>query len=416
MTTETVIPEALTGFTDPQPVALPGGRWVAWRVGPEFRGTRPLVMLPADWQERPHEVTPYLIPPKVIPRGSTGWAFTDPLRRLQLVWEDATRRQETTGARPGRSVEEFVLSEGVPVDTYLPLQPWVLEREIAISDEFDRMQVPAICEALGLVMDWTSKSHPLRQAGTPALVEAVSQVLPSRIRPDRTYRELRSLLKNGLPLQRPDPELGILGQVMTRLVVAAVPFGGERTDLVWVTPSGAEKLTATRRFDVTEADYEHSFRHVEHVHYERYLRREREAYRMPLWRYTPAVRGWFKMKPPHVKVVTAAGIKGMGVHCLPLRTVDGTEIDMVVDARSVESKEAWAWFVQEDENLWLGEIPAGVTDHGPHYHRRQAVSVRPELHILAQLPMDPVRQLQPELMQLKGLLGMAHDLGLAEVH
>jgi len=342
----------------------------------------------------------------------------DPLQRIRRVWERAQqRRDEGHGSTtPAGTVQEFILTEGTAVDRYLPLQPWVLEHEVRLSHGFDRMQVPGICRALGLVMDWTSKSHPLRHVGTPALIQQIEHLLPRQIRPDRVYRELRSLLKNGLPLQHPDPELGRFGTVMTRCVVAAVPFQGERTDLVWVTPSGAEKLRAVRPFDTTEPEFRRSFQHVRcGLHYETYLRQEREPTRTPLWRYTPAVRGWFEMVPPHVKVVTAAGIKGMTAHCLPLATVDGTAIDLVVDARSVQSKEAWAWFVQEDDNLWLGEIPAGVTDHGPHYHRRQQVSIRPELHILAGLPQDPLRQLQPEMHRLRQLLWMAEDLQLAEL-
>lgn len=393
----TTLQEVLRRFTAPEEVILPTNRFLAYRVGPEWRGMRHLLLIDrASLHE--HNPTAYLLQIEIVP-SPLGPKPLEPYQRLTQALH--------------RSPDEMyrILREAPRVDLYCPYQAFVMEREIAVSDQFDRLAAPWIADTFGLVMEWTSKSHPLRQMAMPELVEAVQTLLPSRIRPDRTYRELRSLLKNGLPLVTPDTTTPF-GEAIAEVTVAALPFHGERTDLVWVTPSGARKLQAWRHFDVPEQDYRRSFAHCqpEAVPYHREEQTPFGTIRHTYW------RGRFVAQPPHCKVVTSSAVKGMTALTGQYYAADGTEIDLIVDTRSVESKDAWEWFPHGGEdNVFLGVMHAGITDHAQHYHRPQQVSVRPELHLLGRLSGDPIQMLKPQLERLEELWRMAQELELAYV-
>jgi len=394
--------DILNHFTNPTPVDFPSNRLLTYRVGVEWNGIRPLLVIPMDRFGRLAE--PRLLPASIRLDAEGIPVVTDPLRRLIKI-KHSSRGMDGVW-------EEVWAAKWV--DLYLPYQAFVLEREVELDSRIDREAVPYLCRRHGLVIDWTSKSHPLRQAAVPELVEEVGFLLPAGgYRPDRVFRELRSLLKNGLPLAEPDNNR--FGKVLREVTVAAVPMRGARTDVIYATQSGQHKLRAVRRFRVPEPDFKVSFAHC--AEETDFLIEAEPVGEADTFTETTVVRGSFTVSPQTgCRVVTSCGLKGFAIPCRQQYcTADGTPIDLIVDVRSVEAKSAWAWFPQESDNLFVTQMYAGVTDHAQHYHRAQEVAVRPELHMFGKLRIDPIDALKPSIRRAESILQIARDLGLTQL-
>lgn len=268
--------------------------------------------------------------------------------------------------------------------------------------------IPRVAQQFGLVLEWTSKSHPLRTLGLPSVLDIAGSVMDyTRVCVHRAFRELRSVLKNGLPLEEPEP--GEFGDILRTVTIGVVPMRGERTDLIHATPRGARRLRFIRRFEGEEHQVRWFVRDAER--YEK--REERVGGRVQQIRQT--ITGHVVYSPETlVKLVTVEGVKGMCTMLPHDVQVNGIDVDLLVDVRSVISKGAQL-LLEGDSPFWTYRTMVGATDHGTPMHREQVVSVRPEAALFAGLAdsIDPVEHLQDGLVQeLDTLWRMAHQLGL----
>lgn len=261
-----------------------------------------------------------------------------------------------------------------------------------------------------LVLEWTSKSHPLRVVGLPSVLDLAEKagLDYTRVTVHRAFRELRSVLKNGLPLE--EPELGMFGDILRTATVLAVPMRGERTDIIYVTPHGAKRLRFVRHFDGPEDRMKWFLRDA--AEFERYDA-QRPSGRVA--EVVPSVRGHCIYSPDTIiKLVTVEGVKGMAVCIDQDFEIGGNAVDLIVDIRSVVSKGCQG-LLNGEAPFWYWQTRVGAT-HGSPMHREQLVSVRPEAALFAGLhdSIDPLEHLEPGLAdELDDLWRMAHELGLA---
>jgi hypothetical protein len=269
--------------------------------------------------------------------------------------------------------------------------------------------IPQVAQRFNLVIEWTSKSHPLRVLGLPTVLDIAEAagLDYTQVSVYRAFRELRSLLKNGLPLLEPDPDKPY-GDILRDVVVGVAPMKGERTDLVYATPTGAEKLRFVRRFDGEDIRMKLFMRDaVRYEEYEDKTQASREAAIVQR-----RVRGELVFSPQTmVKLVTIEGVKGMCVTLNDDVEVNGEKVDLLVDVRSVISK--GAQLKLEGEGPWILRTKVGATDHGSPMHREQSVSVRPEAALFGGLidTVDPLEHLEPGLLEeLDEVWRMAREL------
>lgn len=280
-----------------------------------------------------------------------------------------------------------------------------------LPKSLDKEYIPRVLASFpDLVLEWTSKSHPLRVVGLPSVLDLAEKagLDYTRVTVHRAFRELRSVLKNGLPLE--DPEDGPFGDILCTVTVLAVPMRGERTDLIYVTPHGAQRLRFVRQFDGPEDRMKWFLRDA--TEFERYAA-QRPSGRVA--EVVPSVRGQCVYSPETlVKLVTVEGVKGMAVRIDHNFEIDGSPIDLIVDIRSVVSKGCQRR-LHGEAPFWYWRTRVGATDHGSPMHRVQQVSVRPETALFAGLSdrVDPVEHLEPGLTdELDDLWRMAGELGL----
>lgn len=281
-----------------------------------------------------------------------------------------------------------------------------------LPKQLDKEYIPRVLGRFPqLVLEWTSKSHPLRVVGLPGVLDLAAEagLDYTQVSVHRALRELRSVLKNGLPLE--EPESGPFGDILRTVTVVAVPMRGERTDLVYVTPHGARRLQYKRQFSGDTDRMRWFLRDA--VEY-----RQSESVRQVgrLQELHDSVEGYCIYSPETlVKLVTIEGVKGMAVTLDHDLEIGGRPVDMLVDIRSVVSKGCQC-LLQGEAPFWYWQTRVGATDHGSPMHRQQLVSVRPEAALFAELKdsIDPLEHLEPGLANaLDDLWRMANELGLA---
>ena len=287
------------------------------------------------------------------------------------------------------------------------LEVQLLEVDI-LPRSLDKRYIPQVATRFGLILEWTSKSHPLRVLGLPQVLDLAERagLDYTQVSVYRAFRELRSLLKNGLPLE--DPEDGPFGDILRSVVIGVAPMRGERTDLIYATPGGSKKLRFVRRFDGEELRVKPFLRDT--VRYEEYEDRMQASREAAVVRRS--VRGELIFSPQTmVKLVTLEGVKGMCVALDHDVEVNGEKVDLLVDVRSVISKGAHLRL--EGDGPWIMRTRVGATDHGSPMHREQSVSVRPEAALFGGLidTVDPLEHLEPGLTdELDEVWRMAREL------
>ena len=312
----------------------------------------------------------------------------------------------------GREMLQLKFSEGSDVfrewlqqeEMYTPSvhQPYRWEisaREVSLNIRPEL--IPLAVERFGIDYRWTSKSHPLRIAATRELIEYVSPLLdvPFPVRYDRVYRELRSLLRNGVTALNPAD--GPFGEILVKLRVAVVATGNQKTDVLYITPSGRKKARFVMPVELPEGHpAQHLLQDAEHtVDDLRWIRR--------------IVRG--TINPVGMKLVSTLALKGMTLPVRQYYDAEGNEVDLVVELNSVQSKDLQCMLLDgaADDGVWFVDMLFGCTHAaelvtGPHN-----LKVRPEIHAIADLRLDPLEMIQKDLAWAEELRLMARDLGLA---
>ena len=370
---------------------LPGA--IAFEAGPGLEGKRALIAsIPRLFGNSAFRI----IRPAVYADGMQVWSGLERIMRL------LTRGEDEIGV--GQTLSLFPIWE--------QFKPHNLEVQLLEVDvlplSLDKRYIPQVARRFGLVLEWTSKSHPLRVLGLPGVLDLAGQVMDYTAVPVyRAFRELRSLLKNGLPLE--DPEEGEFGDILRSVTIGVAPMKGERTDLIYATPRGSKRLRFVRRFEGEKMRVQHFLRDARtYEEYEEKLPAGRHAY------IQNRVIGELIYSPQTVvKLVTTEGVKGMCVELGHDVEVNGEPVDLLVDVRSVISK--GAQLKLEGDGPWIYRTRVGATDHGSPMHREQLVSIRPEAALFSGLidKVDPLEHLEPGLAEeLDTVWNMARELGL----
>ena len=373
---------------------LPGG--IAFEAGPGLEGKRALVAS--------------------IPRlfGDPAWRIIRPAIYADgmQVWSGLERVQRLLN----REAEDHLsISEAISLfPIWEQWKPHNLEVQLMEVDilprSLEKEYMPQVARRFGLVLEWTSKSHPLRVMGLPGVLDLAERagLDYTQVPVYRAFRELRSLLKNGLPLE--EPEDAPFGDILRTVTIGVAPMKGHRTDMIYATPSGARKLRFVRRFEGERIRVEPFLRDA--VSYEEYEDRIQAGRQAAV--VQKHASGYCIFSPETlVKLVTVEGVKGMCVLLDHDIEVNGVSVDLLVDVRSVTSKGAQLRL--EGEGPWLLRTRVGATDHGSPMHGEQAISVRPEAALFGGLidRIDPLEHLEPGLAEdLDTLWRMAREIGL----
>lgn len=388
---------------NPNRVFVPGG--AGFEIGPGYRGARAMLVTSRQLFQ---DVAWRILRPAILVRDD----------QIELL-SGHERFQRLLGSRLVES-ERLTISQVLtlfPVwERFKPLNLTVQAHEVdIIPHELDKSLIPRVLAQFPeLVPEWTSKSHPMRVVGMSEVQNWMHQLVPVEVPRYRAMRELRSLLKNGLPVEHQDPAVPEpFRAILIPVTIGVAPFRGERTDLVYVTRKGMQKLRFLRQFEGEPEPMKWFLRDAARI--------ETDTEQVPagrnLTKTVNIVRGTVTYTPELVKLVTVEGIKGMTLPIDRDLEVLGEPVDLLVDVRSVVSKGAQNR-LEPNTNAnppWLIRTLVGATDHGTPMHRDQMVSVRPEVALFGNIrdTMDPVEHLEPGLARrLDEVWEMAHQLGL----